>query len=524
MPTTAIRVPVLRVRLGRLDDERLAALAAEGDERAFETIYDRHHRALLGFCRHFLGSHHEAEDALQQTFLRAHRALLSKGAPEELRPWLFTIARNRCRTIFATRKAEVETHDGLEATGDGLAVEAERRADLDALVRDVGRLPEDQRSALVLAELADMPHAEIAAVIGVPQAKVKALVHQARSRLIADREARDTPCELIREELSTARGGVLRRGPLRRHLATCDACSAFRAKVADQRRALAMVLPVLPSAGLKSAVLGAISGGGGAGTAAAVGGGAAAGAGGAGLGAGGGSLGLMAKGLGTKLAIGAALATGGGGTAAVIEHEISEPERSARVQAGAGAPGAVTTPVAAGTAPVAAPLVEAVDGDGAAARSGAPAAPLRGERRERRASGVADERVGRQNRSSEKAGHESGPKGKRQPGSKTGRDRAVKRENPSSDRKQSAGSVGQERRADKPVTPRRKAAKPTPVAAKPESRPATPRYGVGRRSAPLPDRSKSQRAVPAVPTEPAPATDTTDSGEATVPAQVEPSS
>ena len=63
-------------------DARLAALAAGGDERAFEVLYDRHHRALLGFCRHMVGTREEAEDALQQTFLRAHRALLAHGAPD----------------------------------------------------------------------------------------------------------------------------------------------------------------------------------------------------------------------------------------------------------------------------------------------------------------------------------------------------------------------------------------------------------------------------------------------------------
>src|SRR5215218_5445870 len=89
---------LLPLRLPRLGDDRLAALAAAGDERAFEALYDRHHRALLGFCRHMLGTREEAEDALQQTYLRAHRALLARGAPAELRPWLFTIARNCCLT------------------------------------------------------------------------------------------------------------------------------------------------------------------------------------------------------------------------------------------------------------------------------------------------------------------------------------------------------------------------------------------------------------------------------------------
>jgi hypothetical protein len=129
----------------------------------------------------------------------------------------------------------------------------------------VERLPDDQRAALVLSELADLSHAQIGEVIGVRAAKVKALVHQARTTLIAERDAREQPCDEIREQIATARGGALRRGPLRRHLRLCAPCRAYRDAVAAQRRTLAAVLPVAPSAGLKAGILGAATGGGGAG-------------------------------------------------------------------------------------------------------------------------------------------------------------------------------------------------------------------------------------------------------------------
>ena len=247
----------------RLGDDRLAVLAAAGDERAFEAIYDRHHRALLGFCRHMLGTREEAEDALQQTFLRAHGALAARGAPAELRPWLFTIARNCCLTMLSARRPVADGEREL-ASAEGLGDQVQVRADLRAVVADVERLPDEQRAALVLAELADLSHDQIAEVIGVRAGKVKALIHQARTTLIAEREARDTPCAAIREQLSTARGGALRRGPLRRHLRQCDGCRAYREAVSEQRRALALVLPVTPSLGLKAGILGAASATGGA--------------------------------------------------------------------------------------------------------------------------------------------------------------------------------------------------------------------------------------------------------------------
>ena len=122
-------------------------------------------------------------------------------------------------------------------------------------------LPEDQRAALVLSELGDLSHAEVAEVIGCEAAKVKSLVFQARSGLLERREARETPCEEIREQLATLRGGSLRRGPLRRHLKACPGCTEFREEVRRQRQMLAVVLPVVPTLGLKESALAAVGSG-----------------------------------------------------------------------------------------------------------------------------------------------------------------------------------------------------------------------------------------------------------------------
>src|SRR4051812_20877360 len=168
-----------RARLGRDSDARLAARLREGDDDAFEAIYDRHQRGLLAFCRHMLGSREEAEDALQQTFLSAHRALATSDEPIALRAWLYAIARNRCISMLRARRDEVSSESVPEPSVEGLAAEVQRREDLRALLRDVEDLPDDQRAALVLAELGDLGHDEIGQVIGVPQSKVKALVFQA---------------------------------------------------------------------------------------------------------------------------------------------------------------------------------------------------------------------------------------------------------------------------------------------------------------------------------------------------------
>jgi RNA polymerase sigma factor (sigma-70 family) len=237
------------------EDAALVRRMRAGDERAFEAIFKRHHAPLLSYCRHMLGNQDEAEDALQQAFIRAHKALLGPSPPRELRPWLYAITRNRCLSAIAARRPTTVLDDRTPSLA-GLSEEVHEREDLRELVADMGRLPEDQRSALLLAELDDLSHQAIATVVGCPVSKVKALVYQARATLIAEREAREASCRDIREQLSVARGGELRRGPLRRHLSLCAGCRDFQHAVATQRQSLAAVLPVLPSAALAARILG----------------------------------------------------------------------------------------------------------------------------------------------------------------------------------------------------------------------------------------------------------------------------
>ena len=145
---------------------------------------------------------------------------------------------------------------------DRLAAEVATREDLRTILADVAQLPDDQRAALVLTELGDVSHEEIARILVCPREKVKALVFQARSSLVATRVARETPCADIREQLANLRGGALRRTTLRRHLRDCPACSAFREQVRVQRRALGLLLPVAPGVGLRRMVLDTVFGSG----------------------------------------------------------------------------------------------------------------------------------------------------------------------------------------------------------------------------------------------------------------------
>jgi len=326
------------------------------DDAAFEALYDRYHRNLLAFCRHMVGSREEAEDVLQHTFLAAYRSL-PDGDGGQIKPWLYAVARNRCLSVLRARRDAVVLDEALVAT-EGLVAEVDRRADLRALVRDVQRLAPDQREALLLFELGDSSHEEIATILGVRKEKVKALVFQARETLMGWRAARETPCVEVREQLATLRGSALRRASIRRHVEQCAGCAQYESEVHRQRAALAIALPVVPAAGLKAAVLASVLGGSGA----AVGTGAATG----------GLAGLGAKSIAAKILVVTAVAgsAGTGGYVAVEhlekghaapparEERAASPARATPVALDARAP-AIRTTIAATTGAAARPASSA---------------------------------------------------------------------------------------------------------------------------------------------------------------------
>jgi RNA polymerase sigma factor (sigma-70 family) len=244
-------------------DERLVDQVRAGSERAFEILWDRHYLSVLAFCQHMLGSHEDAEDAVQHTFLAAYCDLSRSEKPIAPRPWLYAIARHRCVSVLRERR-ERPSQELLKPATEDLAAEAGRREDLRLVLADLARLPDDQRAALVLAQLGGVSHEEIAQVLGCRPVKVRALVFQARSALLAGRAARDTPCAEIREQLATLRGSALRRTALRRHVRDCPSCRAFAQAVRRRRRATRLLLPLAPAVGLKRTVLSAVFGSGGA--------------------------------------------------------------------------------------------------------------------------------------------------------------------------------------------------------------------------------------------------------------------
>ncbi|MDQ6606428.1 MAG: sigma-70 family RNA polymerase sigma factor [Actinomycetota bacterium] len=318
----SIGLPFLRLR----SDEQLVDLFRGGNDDAFRVIHDRYRQRLFAYTRQMLpGSGQDAEDALQDVFVRAYASLRSSNRDLALRAWLYRVAHNRC--IDELRRPPLPAHDVIEISRgpscDPIA-EAEQRETLRRLIEDVRRLPEQQRSALLMRELSGMSYAELAAALSVSVPAVKSLLVRARIGLAKAIQARDTACSAIHEELVLAHDrGVRPSGTARRHLRDCEGCREFRGEVRGFTRQFAALAPALGPAGVLAKVLG-IGGGAGASGSAAAGGSAAMAGGAAGTGGvltAGGLIATGATHVATLLA--AAVVTAGG--AVGLANSISVP-------------------------------------------------------------------------------------------------------------------------------------------------------------------------------------------------------
>ena len=171
-------------------ESALVARARGGDANAFRTIFDRHATAVRRFLRDQLGDEAAADEATQETFVRAHLRLSSLRDGEKLLPWLLGIARNvaleslRARRRQAPQDVSQLMQDQIDSLPTPEATMLGREAEA-ALARALAALSEERRAALVLRLDHDLGYDDIAAVMGWPLAKVKNEIHRARLELRA---------------------------------------------------------------------------------------------------------------------------------------------------------------------------------------------------------------------------------------------------------------------------------------------------------------------------------------------------
>ena len=185
----SISAPLLRLR----SDDQLVALFRAGNEDAFQVIFDRYRQRLFAYARQMLGgSRQDAEDALQDVFLRAYAALRANDRPVSLRAWLYRVAHNRCLDVLRGAPARVVLTEDIDlgaasATLPELVAGRER---LRQVVADIQDLPDQQRSALIIRELEGLSYEELAEALDTTVPAIKSLLVRARMNLARAAEQR----------------------------------------------------------------------------------------------------------------------------------------------------------------------------------------------------------------------------------------------------------------------------------------------------------------------------------------------
>lgn len=260
-------------------DARLARRAAAGDERAFAAIYRRYHQNLYRFCLSIVGRPEDAQDALQNTMVKALRALPGEEREIQLKPWLYRVAHNESIDLLRKRREGVNLEAVSVAGPVELTETVARRERLGRLLVDLETLPDRQRSALVMRELSGLDYAQIAGALESSESVARQAVYEARLNLRELEAGREMDCALVTRQISAADGRKIRRRDIQAHLRACPDCRAFRDAIESRQGDLAALapLPAVAAGSILNALLGGGQAAGGVGTALGAGMGAGAG-------------------------------------------------------------------------------------------------------------------------------------------------------------------------------------------------------------------------------------------------------
>jgi RNA polymerase sigma-70 factor (ECF subfamily) len=167
---------------GREHEQALVLAAQRGDAEAFAALVRLHQRRAYSVARAIVLSHEDAEDAVQEGFLHAYRALHRFLPDQAFGAWLNRIVANAALDI--TRRRKVRDADSL---ADTIASPFHDPAEKDELRRRLGKaletLGDRQRAVLVLHDIEGFKHAEIGQMLGIPEGTARSDLHHARARM-----------------------------------------------------------------------------------------------------------------------------------------------------------------------------------------------------------------------------------------------------------------------------------------------------------------------------------------------------
>ncbi|HMC78276.1 MAG TPA: RNA polymerase sigma factor [Vicinamibacterales bacterium] len=172
-------------------DAELVEACLGGRRDAFDELVERHQRQVYQLCFRFAGNHEDASDLAQDVFVRAYRGLKGFKGQSSLGTWLYRIGVNVCLNKVGTKTPKPGSLDPLLAASDERIAAPDESAS-DALLRAeravqvraaIARLPKKQRSTLILRVYHELPHEEIAGILGSSVGAVKANFFHALNNL-----------------------------------------------------------------------------------------------------------------------------------------------------------------------------------------------------------------------------------------------------------------------------------------------------------------------------------------------------
>jgi RNA polymerase sigma-70 factor (ECF subfamily) len=169
-------------------DLALVEATGRGDHQAFGSLVRRYQGPLLNFISRYLGDRCMAEDITQEVFLRIYRAAPRFQAKSKVSTWIFRIAYNQALTEIDRSRRQRNLREAVSqsrenAPDEHLTPPAERFELEQEITATLGRLPENQRAALLLRVNEELSYREIAAVLGVTVQSVESLLFRARTSL-----------------------------------------------------------------------------------------------------------------------------------------------------------------------------------------------------------------------------------------------------------------------------------------------------------------------------------------------------
>lgn len=178
------------------EDHDLIARCKTGDERAFEDLVHKYQQTVFNLVFHHLGHRADLEDVAQKVFIKVYLSLGRFDNKRPFFPWLYRIVRNQCydelrqlrrskvRTFTDLSLEEVETIERLIGQGEVAPRSDDERKEMhDLLFTLLDRLPEKQRTAVILRDLEEIPYDKMAQTLGWTEQAARLKVFRGRARL-----------------------------------------------------------------------------------------------------------------------------------------------------------------------------------------------------------------------------------------------------------------------------------------------------------------------------------------------------